>query len=210
MKKIHTVFVTYNRLELTVRAIETYLATVGDEFSYVVVDNGSTDGTETWLCTSSHPSILLGENRYPGHAANVGWDDAPPSAELLHRADNDFVFLPGWRDEVERMFTRYEQLGQLGLRTAKEENFAQSNTGGNCVVRRSMFTSGVRYDETPWTEYPPGWTEDSYFSPSVREAGWEWDRVRRPCIQSISLESPDDPYYQGTWADRRIYGFGER
>jgi hypothetical protein len=42
------------------------------------------------------------------------------------------------------------------------------------------------------------------------EAGYVWNRVQRPCISSISFENADDPYYQETWAARRIYGYGEQ
>ena len=44
--KLHTVFITYNRLELTKRAIASYLETVSvSVLGFMVVDNGSTDGT---------------------------------------------------------------------------------------------------------------------------------------------------------------------
>lgn len=207
--KIHTVFISYNRLHLTKRAIESYLETVGDDFSYVVVDNASTDGAAQWFDHSQHPVILLNQNCYPGFAANVGWDIAFPEISLLHRADNDFEFLPGWRHEVEYLFAREPELGQLGLRTNEEEMRTTTNVGGNCVIRREMFGQGVRYDERPWPEFPPGYTEDSFFSPAVIAAGWYWRRVRRPCIVPISEESSDDDYYVQTWRDRRIYEYGQ-
>jgi len=47
--KLHTVFITYNRLELTKRTIESYLETVTLPFSLWVVDNASTDGTQEWI-----------------------------------------------------------------------------------------------------------------------------------------------------------------
>ena len=77
------------------------------------------------------------------------------------------------------------------------------------MVRKDVFDSGVRYDETPWPDFPAGFTEDSFYSPAMIKAGWLWDRVERPCIQSTSVESPEDPYYRETWAARRIQGHGE-
>ena len=47
---VHTVFVTYNRLHLTMQAVESYLATVSLPHTYLVVDNASSDGTVEWLC----------------------------------------------------------------------------------------------------------------------------------------------------------------
>jgi glycosyltransferase involved in cell wall biosynthesis len=217
--KLHTVFITYNRLELTKQAIESYLETVTVPWTASIVDNGSTDGTEEWFFDRFNEEPIgftaLGENKYPGFAANLGWGFAfnwadgvdYPTPTHLHRADNDFIFLPGWCDEVERMFDANPRLGQLGMRTDEEEFFNGRNVGGNCVIRRELWDEGLRYDERPWPKIArkvPGYTEDSYMSPKVLRMGWEWDRVERPCIQSISYEDPADPYYQQTWADRGI------
>lgn len=200
---IHTVFITHNRLELTKQAIGSYLDTVTPPYSYLVVDNASNDGTKEWLNSFDHPYFALTRNRYPGYACNLGWEKT--DAELLHRADNDFIFLDGWREEVERMFAANPRLGQLGLRTDEEELHNGHNVGGNCVIRRDLWDEGLRWDERPWTEIKTvGYTEDSFMSPAVARMGWEWDRVERPCIQSVSFEDPDDPYYQRTWADRGI------
>jgi glycosyltransferase involved in cell wall biosynthesis len=213
--RIHTCFVTFNRLELTKRAIESYLRTVTGEWTAIVVDNASTDGTGDWLReeVGYKPSSVLVEwyilerNFYPGYATNMGWLLADAEVTHLHRADNDFIFLPGWCEEVERMFSENEKLGQLGLRTDEEEMFNSHNVGGNCVIRRELWDAGLRYSEKTWPEISkrvPGYTEDSFLSPRVVRMGWEWDRVERPCIQSISYEDPEDEYYIKSWADRGI------
>jgi glycosyltransferase involved in cell wall biosynthesis len=205
---IHTVMITYNRLELTKQAIQSYLETVTGPWSLIVVDNGSTDGTPEWLEQAAPPEIqvmLLHENKYPGYATNRGWELTPPGTVLLHRADNDFVFLPDWETHVRLMFSVNEDLGQLGLRTGDEELHNLHNVGGNCVIRKQLWDEGLRYDERPWPEITkkvPGYTEDSFMSPKVRKMGWEWGRVRVPCIRPISSEDPADPYYQSSWADR--------
>lgn len=217
--KLHTVFITFNRLELTKRAIESYLETVSGPWTACIIDNGSTDGTEEWFFKRFNEPpigfIALGKNKYPGYATNLGWHlglaweggDINPSPTHLHRADNDFIFLPGWCEEVERMFSENPRLGQLGLRTDEEELHNEHNVGGNCVIRRELWDAGLRYDERPWPEISakvPGYTEDSFMSPEVVRMGWQWDRVERPCIQPISVEHPEDPYYLRTWADRGI------
>jgi glycosyltransferase involved in cell wall biosynthesis len=201
--------VTYNRLELTKQAVESYLNTVTGPFSLTIVDNGSTDGTEDWLMEPEIEFgveiVLLEQNMYPGYATNRGWETAPPDTVLLHRADNDFVFLPGWETHVRLMFSANPELGQLGLRTDDEELHNEHNVGGNCVIRKEVWDAGLRYDERTWpaiSEKVPGYTEDSFLSPKVRKMGWEWGRVTQPCIRSISFEDPEDPYYQQTWTDR--------
>lgn len=213
--KIHTVFVTYNRLELTKRAIASYLETVTVPWTVWIVDNHSTDGTREWILEGSGAQAwplgsgasILNENRYPGFACNLGFEMAPADATHLHRADNDFIFLPGWCEEVEERFARSRKLGQLGLRTKNEEN-SSINVGGNCVFKRKLWDRGLRYDERPWPqirdEVGPGWTEDSLMGTAVRNMGAAWSRVLRPCIQPIGYEDKEDPYYQATWADRGI------
>lgn len=202
--KIHSCFISYNRLDLTKQALDSYLLTVQAEFTLIVVDNHSTDGTREWLQQLDYPSLLLDENRYPGYACNRGWEHAPPDAEYLHRADNDFAFLPGWCDAVEERF-KSKKVGQVGLRTGPEELGARFNVGGNCVIRRALWDQGLRYDERPWPELPAGYSEDSYFSPAVREMGYTWTRVTRPCIRSLAYYDPDDAYYQQSMGDRKIW-----
>jgi GT2 family glycosyltransferase len=207
---LHTVMVTYNRLDLTKQAIKSYYETRTGPGSLVVVDNASKDGTDAWLflhLDENGHMILLDENMYPGYACNRGWETAPDDTVLLHRADNDFVFLPDWETHVRLMFSANPELGQLGLRTDDEELHNDHNVGGNCVIRRELWDAGLRYDERPWPQIAkkvPGYTEDSFLSPKIRKMGWEWGRVTQPCIQSISMESEDDPYYQQSWRDRGI------
>lgn len=210
--KLHTVFITYNRLELTKRAIASYLETVSVPFTAIVVDNASTDGTREWLNDEQILCILFDHNVYPGRATNQGWWITPDDATHLHRADNDHIFLPGWCEEVERIF-RSKKVGQVGLRTAAEEQHHRWNTGGNCVIRRELWDAGLRWDERPWPqlrdEVGAGYTEDSLMSPAVLAMGYRWTRVKRPCIQPISSEHPDlDPdyeYYKQSWRDRGIH-----
>ena len=208
---LHTVMVTYNRLELTKRAIESYMETRTGPGSLMVVDNHSTDGTLAWLVDERPKDVhwmSFGKNWYPGYATNRGWEEAPADTVLLHRADNDFVFLPGWEDHVRLQFSANQNLGQLGLRTDEEELHNTHNVGGNNVIRKTLWDQGLRYDERTWPEITakvPGYTEDSFLSPRVRKMGWEWGRVTVPCIRPISVEDADDPYYQQTWKDRGIW-----
>lgn len=206
--KLHTVFITHHRLELTKVALASYLKTVTVPYTVAVVDNASEDGTQDWLLSEREKGhiddvILLPRNRYPGFACNRGWELAPDDATHLHRADNDFSFLPGWVNEVAKRFGR-PGVAQVGLRTAEEELFALQNVGGNCMITREIWDEGLRYDETPWTEYPPGFSEDSYFSPEIKRRGYMWLRVQKPCIVSLASGDWNDPYYQKTYGDRRI------
>ncbi len=196
--------VTYDRLYATKLSIASYLETVTVPFTLTLVDNGSTDGTIEEL----EPHIQLGENKYPGYATNRGWEVAPDTATFLHRADNDWAYHPGWCEQLIRSF-KDPKVGQVGLRTQKEEPVSY-NVGGNNVIRRELWDAGLRYDERPWTELPAGHSEDTYMSPAVVAMGYKWTRVRQPCIYGVSDESNamTDPYYVASYTARRIYGFG--
>lgn len=213
--KLHTVFITYNRLELTKVAIESYLETVTVPHTLWVVDNHSSDETPKWLLEDSGAQAwprgsgtsLLKKNRYPGYACNRGWAQAPSDADFLHRADNDFKFLPGWCEQVERLF-KTKKIGQVGLRTDEEEVYARWNVGGNCVIRKSLWDKGLRYDERPWPQYPPGYSEDSFFSPAIEAMGYTWRRVKKPAIESLASGDMADSYYQDSYGDRGIVPAG--
>jgi len=214
--KLHTVMITFNRLECTQQSLASFFETVTLPYTLTVVDNGSTDGTVEWLDEVEFDGdldsvVLLNRNRYPGYACNRGWSLAPSDADFLQRADNDWTFLPGWCDVVKEAFENPE-VGQVGLRTDKEESFPDGtvvpwNVGGNNIIRRELWDKGLRYDERPWTELPAGHSEDTYLSPAVKEMGYEWQRVAKSCIVGNSVESVKDPYYQASYRARRIYGF---
>lgn len=204
---LHSIIVSFNRLDLLKQCYTSYKETVSLPHTLVIVDNASNVETRTWLRESvpSHEVLLLDENRFPGYATNRGWEQMPEQTTLLHRSDNDFKFLPGWCEEVMRVFNKGDVIGQVGLRTSEEEMGATTNVGGNNVIRRELWDRGLRYDERPWGQgYPPGWTEDSLLSPAVVAMGYRWTRVRKPCIVSLSREDPSDPYYQRTWRLRGI------
>ena len=201
--KLHTVFISYNRLELLKETIFSYKETLTVPATYVIVDNGSDPETVRWIRNSGLDFILLGSNYYPGYATNRGWELAPENATHLQRSDNDFRYLPEWCDEVKRRF-RDPGIGQVGLRTDAEEGWEPSNCGGNNIIRRELWDQGLRYLERPWGQYAKGHSEDSYFSPAVARMGWKWVRVRRPCIHNLASGDWGDEYYQESYGARGI------
>lgn len=204
---IHTCLISYQRLDLTRQAVASYLETVSVPHSLIVVDNGSNEDVTNWILgnSSSFHYLLLGKNKYPGYACNQGFERAPDNATVLHRADNDWRFLPGWCDEIAARFEENPRLGQIGMRTGDEELHNGHNVGGNCAFPRQIWDEGLRWDERPWPKIKTlGYTEDSFMSPEVNNMGWEWGRVQRSCIQSLADENPHDDYYIKSWKDRGI------
>lgn len=201
--KLHTVIISYNRLDLLKQTLDSYLETVALPHSLVIVDNGSTQDVLDYIVETGVEHRMLGENRYPGPAANIGFDLAPPDATHLHRSDSDMVYIPGWCSEVETRFDQHRRLGQLGLRTDDEEHHAVRNVGGTAVFNRALWLDGLRYREEPWSEL--GDFQEAYWiTRDVVKMGWDWMRVQRPCVFHIASGDMSDPYYQESYGVRGI------
>lgn len=208
--KLFTALVSYNRPELLKRTVASYLATISMPFDLVIVDNGSDDETLDWLAASGLRTLLLGENRYPGYAANRAWELHDESHDFLHRSDNDLNYLPGWSDALMERFERGHgrggvgraRVGQVGLMTDAQEGKKVPAVGGNMAIRRAVWEEGVRYTDEPWNVVP--W-EDGMMTGAVVQAGWGWARVATQCL--VHLGDPpdfDDPYYIETYGIRGI------
>ena len=190
--RLLSVIVSHNRLELTRRAVESYLQTATVPHVLIVVDNASTDGTVEWLRRTAHDEprrffyVARGSNGHAGAALNegaaLGLGDPvslDPTFTLedathLHFSDNDVEFLPGWCDEIDRRFAGDYALGQLGLLEEKYERGCM-NVGNNCVIPRRVWDEGVRWPEQPWHG-------EIEMSSQIRRVGWSVERVDRPVL----------------------------
>lgn len=189
--KLLIVLITFNRLEYTKRTLRGLWDTLQVPYYLVVVDNNSTDGTKSYLQTLIKRGridklILNPENYYPGKAANVGWAEGLKEYDATHlaRIDNDMHFDRGWDLRAEEYFKTIDRLGQLGLDFDGGENKLPQYyngmglvewpgcVGGPCIIRRDLFTSGFRYDETRWEGSGSKLQEDARFSRKVKEDGW--------------------------------------
>lgn len=200
--RLFTAMISYNRLELLKRTVNSYLETVAVPFDLWIVDNASDDETRQWLLDARLNVVLLDRNRYPGYATNRGWALSDASHDILHRSDNDIHYLPGWSETLLERFASNSRIGQVGLMTDEQEGKEMPAVGGNMAIRRDVFLNGVRYTDEPWDVVP--W-EDGMMTTAVKAAGWNWKRVHRQCL--VHLGDPpdfDDPYYRETYAVRGI------
>jgi hypothetical protein len=217
--RLLTVVVVHDRYELTKRTIDSWIDTTDEMIGrcrLVIVDSGSTDPELCdWLewMELAGWAVLMMENVYPGKACNVGWRVGLEGfdASLLHRSDNDVVYEPGWVQHVEACFDAYAELGQLGVLDMRDEprndwfrqlehlegapwlNVGWPTIGGNCVIRRSLWDRGLRWDERPWPALPEG--EDSLLSREVRKLGWRTAHVHDRIATHIGHEWSDAPAY---------------
>jgi glycosyltransferase involved in cell wall biosynthesis len=190
--KLVITLITYNRLDYTKRTLRRLWATIQVPYYLIIVDNNSTDGTKEYLANlvernKANQVIFNDENYYPGKACNIGWTEGLqeyPQATHLMRLDNDMHFEKGWDLKAEEYFTNIDRLGQLGLDFDGGENKVPNYyngmgviewpgcVGGPCIVRREIFDSGMRYDESRWENSRSKVQEDSRLSRQIKDDGW--------------------------------------
>lgn len=196
---IHSVIVSYKRLELTKRTLQAYLDTVSVPHSLIIVDNGSPPDVTDWLSSLDVPILFLGVNRFPGFATNRGWESMPPETFLLHRLDNDTLLLPGWCEDVVECFED-SKVGQYGLLAAGDAEWLEEKglypsgskgwpCGGNSIVRRNLYDEGLRYSERPWTD--GGTLEDNQLTLDVWAMGYNRIFATRPVMEYMSIRDED-------------------
>lgn len=200
---LHTVVVSFQRLELLKRTIHSYRETVSVPHNLLVVDNGSDDDVIEWLNDnlSNRNVIYLGENRYPGFACNHGFATAKPETTHLHRSDSDMLYLPGWCDNAQEAFAKCKNVALVGLRTAEEELNTQLNTGGTALIRRDVWDQGLRYDESPWVD---DMTEDWKLCKDIELMGYQWARVSEPSVRHLADHDLSHPYYRHSFGVRGL------
>lgn len=222
------VVVTYNRLDYTKKTLRMLWDTIQVPHHIIVVDNNSTDGTRKYLLALEKRNrvdkvILNPENYYPGKAANIGWREGLETYNATHlmRLDNDMHLSKGWDVLAEEYFDKIPNLGQLGIDndaiqhpSAKLRemtiNGMTINTwpgcvGGPCIVRRSLWDNGLRYDETPWEGSRSKMQEDSRLSSSVKNMGYLVGHMTDGLCWTFANETnwKDYPeYYKKTFYDR--------
>jgi GT2 family glycosyltransferase len=103
---------------------------VGSEVEIVVVDNGSTDGTPTWL-REAQPAVRLLENAFNrGHAAACNRGLAAARGELLVVLNQDVTLDPGWLARVERAFAEDPEAGIVGTKLVYPGRSVVQHGGG--------------------------------------------------------------------------------
>lgn len=194
----------------------------------IAVDNNSSDGTQKYLQSLKKRGlidkvILNPDNYYPGKASNIAWREGLQEYDATHlmRLDNDIHLEKGWDLAAEDYFAKIPNLGQLGIdndaiqdpKAKLREMYLNGKTlnpwpgcvGGPCIVRRSLWDSGLRYDETPWKGSRSKLQEDSRLSKSIRDMGYLHGHMTEGLCWTFANESnwsefPE--YYKETFYDR--------
>lgn len=126
---------TWNRKEITTRAITHNLDNAGYPISQVVIcDNGSTDGMREWLVNElkPHTLVLNNENQGCGQGYNCALSQAREDFIVL--ADTDVLFNDGWLKTMVEHFERIHNTGVISMYFAPVESIPHRHRPGPTVV----------------------------------------------------------------------------
>ncbi len=185
--------VTYNRLPLTQKTLESLFETTEYPFSLVIIDNASTDGTVEYL--QSFLDKKLAENlpffksyslqvNKKNLGIGIGRNQALLAAkgEWLVTLDNDVILPRHWLNECIEILSTNEDVGMCGVNFEKEEfpivtrhgRIFQLRPVGNLGTACIVFNKRL-YQELGFfnTEYGLYGEEDADFGYRARVKGYE-------------------------------------
>ncbi len=179
--------VTYNRLSLTMRCLNSLFEKIKTPYELLVADNASQDGTQDYLRSLYQKGliqrlILFNKNVGVAPASNSLWDLSQSSVFL--KLDNDIeIYDPLCFNKMleihdqnnEKMILAYSFLKQLyniqyplkTLNSGHEVQIPEANLGGACI----MIPQSVKETLGYWCEdYAPYGEEDTDYSLRARLA----------------------------------------
>lgn len=193
------VILSYNTLALTrlcIESIRTY--TAADSYELIVVDNGSADGSRTWLKEQEDILLLCNEtNRGFAGGCNQGMRAAHGDSLLL--LNSDTIVTPHWLTNLRRALFSAPDIGAVGAMTNAASNgqmlpvhydgleqmesfAARFNVPdpskwqpwfmlvGFCLlIRREAYIEIGELDEA----FSPGYYEDDDYAIRLRQAGFD-------------------------------------
>lgn len=193
MKDIMTtsiMMVTYNRLEFTKRMLANFFDNTAQPYRLIIVDNGSTDGTQDWLkemvkhnteqihlhFNSENKGIAVGRNQGLLLADKYGQTD-----EYMATIDNDIELPPDWLKQCTDIINDNPKMAigvnfedqdyQLVTRNGKTFQIKrQGNLGTACSVFHRELHKQIGFFTTDYGLYGE---EDADFYFRARMVGWE-------------------------------------
>lgn len=146
---IHLVFITYNRLDYTRKALASVLKDPAEAFTLTIWDNASTDGTREFLRDAVDDpridDIVLSE-RNVGQIQPVNTIWSASRSDLLGKLDNDCLVTPGWTRILARAHADIPELGVVACWHFTEDDFDYQRARPKIVE-----LSGHRILRHPWT-----------------------------------------------------------
>lgn len=107
----------YNKVEYTAACLTAVSANTGiDDYEVVLVDNGSTDGTDSLLRQLEGDVRIIRNQRNLGFAVASNQGAAVASADVIVFLNNDTEPLPGWLEPLLRVLDERPEVAAVGSR----------------------------------------------------------------------------------------------
>jgi glycosyltransferase involved in cell wall biosynthesis len=118
MNSVSVLMTVYNGLPYLPLAVESVLRQTLREFQFVIVNDGSSDGSEDYLngLTDARIAIVHQENQGTGPAANRGLQLC--NTDFVARIDADDIALPTRLERQHRFLTDHSDVGLAGTQVA--------------------------------------------------------------------------------------------
>jgi glycosyltransferase involved in cell wall biosynthesis len=114
MPEVTVLMSVYNGLPFLAQAVESILQQTFSDFTLLVIDDGSTDGSDEYLDQLCDPRVQIIHQSHRGLGAALNQGLAVCRTEFLARMDADDVALPS-RLEAQLAFLRcHQEIGMLG------------------------------------------------------------------------------------------------
>lgn len=188
--------VTYNRLDLTKKTLDSLWLDLKHPFRLVIVDNGSSDGTVEYLKSIEKTSPvevhleLLDENKGIAVGRNLALEKANQIGTKWYATiDNDVQMPEGWLGECIDILTANKSYGAIGVNMEVTNIYPlvtkggftfqdkpQGNLGTACMVFRKQLHQMIGYFTTEYGFYGE---EDSDFGMRARVAGFKLGYIER-------------------------------
>lgn len=159
------------------------------EFEVIIVDNGSTDGSEEIEALADHRFMLI---KLP---ANVGFSEANNTAytysqgEVVILLNNDVKLESHWTKEVLEAMSSQPGIGSVACQLRQEEKPALLDSAGF-----SLYTCGSVFSWYDWHPDSVDHAEYLLFGPVAAAAAY-----RRSALDEVGLFSPEYfAYYEDT------------
>lgn len=146
---IQLVFITYNRLDYTRKALASVLKDSEEEFRLTIWDNASTDGTRDFLRDEVDDpridNIVLSEKNV-GQIVPVNSIWTASQCDLLGKLDNDCLVTPGWTRILAQAHADIPELGVVACWHFMEDDFDYERARSKIAE-----FNGHRILRHPWT-----------------------------------------------------------
>jgi glycosyltransferase involved in cell wall biosynthesis len=225
--KIGIHITTYNRLDFTDKCLKSLFWSKAKNYQVVIVDNNSNDGTIEFLKNLKNNEIkkiiFNNENKHLGYAVKQGWNTLKDECDILGWINNDFLFEPGWDQNIRSCFSELKLdyiCGITNLTRKQDKKLIGSkmntpsgnghfvfdkNVGAAYFLLTKHFINGIYPNTNPWEKGYTG--PGSAFSETLHNKNLKGVRLLKPGIVLINplyTSHKFKEYYDEVFAIRGI------